>query len=128
MLFLVFPLIFFAIFMVVITAVSHRRQEAVKAEQKERDSTWQSAQQPKPQAPVRPSVQPTVKPVQKSNLQPRFTMEGPPIPKKEESAQQPETHPLRTQESPKPALAFSGSDAVKGILYAEILGKPKALR
>ena len=124
------PLVF-AIIFAVIVPLTRRKATPTNPEQTNADPGFPSGQQAPQQAPVRPTVQPNVKPTTKQPIAPRMRSEAEPQPQKKVPVKQPApSAPIaanRVQEA-QPMLAFSGSDAMRGILYAEILGKPKALR
>ena len=127
MLFVFLPIIFFVLFAVIIPIVARRKQPPVNAEQTKSDPTFRDGQQAKPQTPVRPPMKPTVKPTPKPTPAPRVIMEGPPERQRKAPDDAVAVQTAKAQEQ-QPFLAFTGNDAVKGILYAEILGKPKALQ
>ena len=116
--------LFFVIVTISIILTVRRSQTAAHAEQTNPEQTVSRRPQAQPNAPARPTVQASVKPQQKQEMKPRIkqepTVQAKPVPA-------PVITTVRAQE-PKPVLTFTGSDAVRGILYAEILGKPKALR
>ena len=124
MLYLVFlPMLFLIVVVFAISATLHK-QKAARANQTNPEQTFSRGPQAQPNAPVRPTVQANVKPKQKSDLTPRLRTEPAQTPAK--PAQKPAVkEPLKAQ---APTLTFTGNDDVRGILYAEILGKPKALR
>ena len=129
MYFFILPVLFFVFisFVIAIPMSVRRKQMAARAERANPEQTLSRGQQAQPNAPVRPTVQPRVqKPVSKTNLAPRFPMEGPP-PVQKKTPEEPIAKPV-SQPKQQSALSFTGSDAMRGILYAEILGKPKALR
>lgn len=120
------PLAAFIVF-AVIGATLRRKAAPANSEQTNPDPKFAGdVQKTKPSAPARPTVQPNVKPVQKSTMAPRLRTE--PEAKPVRQAPTAPHEPVRVQQPQAPVLTFSGSDAMRGILYAEILGKPKALR
>lgn len=127
MLFLVIPLILFAVFIIVTYSVAKSRQQAPVAEQQNQNNKAETNGQPaRPAAPVRPSVRLDPSPYQAAYTTPKAKT-ATTVQKKSETKPETvkkETH-TDTDDSP---IVFSGRDAVKGIIYAEVLGKPKALR
>ena len=118
------PIIGFVIFTIVMSTVAAHKRKAV-AEQMNRQ----------PENTVRQAVQKTAPsgsaaPFKTPQSQIKNIPRAPSPAKKQEEAK--EVHQVNDAVSvlkkQQPILAFSGEEAVKGILYAEILGKPKALR
>ena len=126
MLFFFIPLIFAGIVIIsMISIIKGKSNAQITGQPNEQPQT---IDQPVQQAaPARPTVQPYDTNVKSSTR----TGQTPPIKQtivKQESIKTVEQTIKAPKREQKTFLTFSGSEAVKGVLYAEILGKPKALR
>ena len=122
--FFLFPIIGFAIFAIVSSTVMMAKRKSA-AEQMKNANEQKTGQPAQVNASVRPPVRNKYTPVKTSvNTKPDRTPAGKSV--------QEELHPNESVSVNKTqngiALNFTGNDVVKGILYAEILGKPKALQ
>ena len=126
MLFLVIPLILFAVFIIVTYSVARSRQQTPVAEKQNQNTAETNGQPAQKTAPARPTVRIHTSPYQSAYAEPKAKT-VPTVQKHSETKPGnagKETH----TDAEEPSIVFSGRDAVKGIIYAEVLGKPKALR
>lgn len=117
------PIFCFIIFAVVFMTIAAARRKAAAEQQNQQRMFEQDKAQARTDAPVRP-----VSRVQNTRTVPQNSVQevkAKSIPRDEhlQTAQ-----PDSSQTEQKSILSFSGNEAVKGILYAEVLGKPKSLR
>ena len=126
--FLIIPLILFAIYVVIMLAVMKNRRRAPVTEQQDQNPVQTNEQPARSAAPARPAVRTPVSPYQTAYAAPKVQSAAKEAKQTDKNKKQDlneiAPHPV-TSSSP---IVFSGSDAVKGIIYSEILGKPKALR
>lgn len=131
------------VFAAIFSLAAQARRNAARAAKTDPEATntspvqtVQPAARQKNAAPAVP--QPTIKPrVQtESRMDPtgiyRETYAKKPVEQPKKSAPKPPEQAAaasnRTPLAQPSALSFTGSDALRGVLYAEILGKPKALQ
>lgn len=130
------------VFAAVFSLAAQARRNAARAAKTDPEATntspvqtAQPAARQKPAAPAAP--RPTVKPYVQTEGRTdstgiyRDTYAKKPVEQPKPSAPKPPVPSAAAKAGPQAqpvALSFTGSDALRGVLYAEILGKPKALR
>ncbi len=138
LLFLLMGGVFAAIFSIAAQARRNAARAAKTDPEATKSSPVQTAQPAARQKPVAPAApHPTVKP----RVQTEASIDSTGIYRETYAKKSVEQPKPSVQKSPEPsaatkprpqaqpvALSFTGSDALRGVLYAEILGKPKALQ
>lgn len=121
--FLLFPIFGFIVFAIVFFSIATARRKAAAEQQNQQRIHEQDTAQAHSDVPVRPVTRMQhTHAAAKTNRQEDKTEAI----SKDDHLQIVQLH--SSQADQKSILSFSGNEAVKGILYSEILGKPKSLR
>lgn len=133
--FVLIPFLIFISAFFVFSTIAKRKMREAEAERLRREAEAKKAAAAQAQPVQRPAAPRTGFGTQMnaSKTQTKPTAQTPAsvqadMNKARQPVKQAETKPAEPTKEDSGALRFDGNDAVRGILFAEILGKPKALR